>query len=116
MGELIVGKTFKKVSFDSITGKLVENEYTVSGRKIPFDEIRKLVYEEHKAKGILKPVEGNILNRYLIIWGDHASVLIFGFLLYTIKVLYSENIFMTDEEYKKSSGKALDVQSFVEKP
>lgn len=37
-------------------------------------------------------------------------------MLYTVKVIYSEAIFYTDDEYYKKSGKKLNVQSVVEQP
>ena len=58
----------------------------------------------------------NQLNRHLIIWGDHSSLLSHGFLLYTIKCLYDSSIFYTDKEMLDRCKKVVDVQSLVERP
>ena len=51
-----------------------------------------------------------------MIWGDHSSLMSKGFLVYTVKVLYTKRLFVTDSEYKTTTGKTADVQSLVEQP
>ena len=55
-------------------------------------------------------------NRFLLTWGDHTSMLSSGYLLYTVKVIYSDDIFYTDKEMREIFGKSIDVQSKVEQP
>lgn len=64
--------------------------------------------------GILRPATE--YTRFLAIWGDHASILNSGYLLYTVKVIYSTDIFFTDEEMTSKINKKLNVQSLVEQP
>lgn len=39
-----------------------------------------------------------------------------GFLLYTVKVIYSDHIFFTDKEVRDNFGKIMNVQSLVGQP
>ena len=113
LGELIEPKEFKKYVIDS-NSKISESTYMVSGRKIPLHIIRKNIYEEHSKLGILRSAP--TINRFLILWADHAEVLGSGTLLLTVKVIYSKDIFYTDEEIEEATGKILDVQQVVERP
>lgn len=56
------------------------------------------------------------MNRYLAIWGDHSSILNSGYLLYTVKVIYTKDTFFTDEEMWDKFKKRINVQSIVEQP
>ena len=47
---------------------------------------------------------------------SHSSILNSGYMLYTVKVLYSKTIFFTDEEYYVKFGRRLNIQSVVEQP
>ena len=113
LGDLIEPKTYKKYALDA-NGKITELSYTVAGRKIPLNVIRENLYKEHVKLGIIRPTK--IINRNLIVWADHASVLSYGFLLITIKVIYSKTLFYTDLEMKELTGKTHDVQKLVETP
>ena len=55
-------------------------------------------------------------TRHFVVWGDHSSLLNNGFMLYTTKVLYSKDVFYTDDENFKATGKRVNVQSVVEQP
>ena len=52
----------------------------------------------------------------MLTWGDHTSMLSSGYLLYTVKVIYSEDIFYTDQEMLEMFSKTVNVQSLVEQP
>ena len=62
----------------------------------------------------MKPA--TVYKRNFILWADHSSILSNGFLFYTTKVIYSKDLFYTDNEYEELTGKRLDVQSIVEQP
>ena len=64
--------------------------------------------------GVLR--SANCFKRFLIVWGDHSSILSHGVLLYTVKAIYSTTIFYTDDEMLKNFGVVMDVQSVVEQP
>ena len=51
LGELIEPKTYIRVKLEE--GKLVKETFQVHGRKLPLDEIRLRIFNEHKALGIL---------------------------------------------------------------
>ena len=57
-----------------------------------------------------------VYDRNFVVWGDHSSLLSNGFIVYTVKVLYTDKVFLTDEEYHLKTGKKVDVQSKVEQP
>ena len=63
---------------------------------------------------ILKPAQS--YKRLLSIRGDHSSILSSGYLLYTVKVIYSKDIFYTDDEMFAMFNKKINVQSVVEQP
>ena len=91
LGTLIVPKKYTKYEVDK-QGKISESEYTVSGRKIELEIIRKKMFEEHESLGIIRPTENNVLTRHLIVWADHASVLNSGHLLITVKCVYTPSL------------------------
>ena len=64
--------------------------------------------------GILRPAA--TYKRNFVVWGDHSSILNSGYMLYTAKVIFSETIFYTDEEYFVKFGRKLNIQSVVEQP
>ena len=70
--------------------------------------------QKKKNSGLLKPLKK--FERNSIVWGDHSSILSTGFLFYTTKVIYDSALFLTDEEYFKSTGRRGDVQSMVAQP
>ena len=55
-------------------------------------------------------------RRNLIVWGDHSSLLSSGVLVYTVKVIFSKRIFLTNKEVLEKTGKTINVQSLVEQP
>lgn len=55
-------------------------------------------------------------TRHLQIWHDHSTLANTGHIIFTVNCLYDPAIYMTDEEYKKASGKVANVQKEVEKP
>ena len=55
-------------------------------------------------------------QRFFMNWGDYSSLLSSGVLVYTVKVIYCQKIFYTDQEVLQKTGKAVDVQSLVEQP
>ena len=55
-------------------------------------------------------------NRHLMIWHDNSTVANHGYLVCLVSVLYDPAVFLTNEEYKAKAGKAVDVQTAVEKP
>ena len=55
-------------------------------------------------------------ERNFVLWADHSSILSAGFLFFTTKVIYSSDIFYTNDEFEQITGKKLDVQSVVEQP
>lgn len=73
-----------------------------------------LFFIQKKNSGLLKPLKK--FERNSIVWGDHSSILSTGFLFYTTKVIYDSALFLTDEEYFKSTGRRGDVQSMVAQP
>ena len=115
LGDLIQPKTYEKFQLDK-NGNIITSSYTVSGRKIPLNMIRRNIYEEHNKLRIIRPQLDNTLNRNFIVWADHASVLNSGFLLYTTKVICSKDIFYTDDEMKSITGNTVDVEKLVEQP
>ena len=114
LGELIEPKEYKKFILNT-DGKINEVTYTISGRKIPLVDIRRKLYNDHLKLGILRSDTGHV-HRNLILWADHAAVLNCGFLLLTIKVIYSNRNFLTDEEMKAKYGRDVNVQQLVESP
>ena len=116
LGDLIIPKTFKKFCIDQSNGKIVEKEYTICGRKIPMDNIRKKLFEKHKKLQIIRETNDNIIRRCILTWADHSSVLNSGNLLITLRVCYSDKLFYTDEEMLTRTGKVIDVQELVESP
>lgn len=114
LGELIEPKSFWKYTTTS-DGKIEKVQFTVAGRKIPMREIQKRMYQYHKETGVLRENLTEV-NRFLITWADHASVLNLGYLLFTVKTLYTPSIFYTDEEMQARTGIAADVQKIVETP
>ena len=64
--------------------------------------------------GIMKP--SSSYKRNFMIWGDHSSILNSGYMLYTIKVIFSKSIFYTDQEFFAKSGRHMNIQSIVEQP
>ena len=55
-------------------------------------------------------------QRSMIVWGDHSSLLSSGVLVYTVIILYSKRIFLTNEEVLAKTGRKINVQSLVEQP
>ena len=50
LGELVEPKSFEK--FVLVDGEIVKRTFTIHARRIPFKDIRKKIFEEHKKKGI----------------------------------------------------------------
>lgn len=113
LGELIVPKTYKKVQV--LNGVICEKEYQIFGRRIDLREIRKKIYIEHQKLGILRN-DKNKITRFLILWADHAAILSSGYLLLTVKVLYENETFLSNNEVFLKLGRRYDVQKLVEKP
>lgn len=55
-------------------------------------------------------------NRHLMIWHDNSTVANHGFLVCLVSVMYDHAIFLTNEEFKRKTGKTVEVQTVVEKP
>ena len=53
LGEAVVPRQYKKLVID-FNGTLVEEEFTVSGRKIPLLEIRKRLLWKHEKEGLIR--------------------------------------------------------------
>lgn len=115
LGELIIPKTFKKFVMDT-NGNIQESKYTICGRKIPIDVLRTCIYEKHNKYGIMRPTNGAVLNRSILVWTDHASILNVGHLLITTHVVYNPRIFYTDHEILEKTGKEIDIQEVVKSP
>ena len=54
-------------------------------------------------------------QRNMIVWGDHSSLLS-RVLIYTVKIIYSKQIFLTNDEVLAKTGRKINVQSLVEQP
>ena len=115
LGDLIEPKKYKKFTLDN-TGQINEVEYSVSGRKIPLNTIRKKLYDDHQKLGIMRDIKDHQVKRHLLLWADHSSLLNAGYLLFTVRVIYSSKMFFTDEEMFERTQKHYDVQSMVETP
>ena len=76
--------------------------------------IRERVAKDHIALGILRPASN--FDRYFAHWADHSTILNHGYLLLTVKVLYTSDIFFTNEEMKVMKGGKWNVQEIVERP
>ena len=61
LGRLIDPKTFTKLVLKD--GKVVSEEFTISGRKIPMREVRRELTEEHTKSCLLR--DSSLLNRYV---------------------------------------------------
>ena len=55
-------------------------------------------------------------KRNMIVWGDHSSLLSSGVSIYTVKIIYSKQIFLTNDEVLAKTGRKINVQSLVEQP
>ena len=57
-------------------------------------------------------------TRRLVLWHDHSSILSHGYLLMTIHTLYDPAVYMSTEEYCKSTKSVCErtVQELVEEP
>ena len=55
-------------------------------------------------------------TRHLQIWHDHSTLANTGHIIFTVNCLYDPAIYMTDKEYKDTTGKVVDVQTEIEKP
>ncbi|XP_057308110.1 uncharacterized protein LOC130645997 [Hydractinia symbiolongicarpus] len=113
LGSLVEPKKYKKAVIKN--GVIFNEEFTVSGRCIPLSDIRRKIFEEHQSLGIMRNPKG-ALTRYFILWSDHASLLSAGHLLLTVKVVYDDKLFYTDEEMYAKTGICHDVQELVERP
>ena len=51
IGELIQPKTYVRIKLEK--GQLIKEVVEIHGRKLPLDEIRKRIFEEHKSLGIV---------------------------------------------------------------
>ena len=64
--------------------------------------------------GLLRPLKE--YYRCFATWGDHTSMLGSGYPLYTVKTLYSKDIYYTDKEMLDKFNRTVNVQSLVEQP
>lgn len=110
LGSLIEPKKYKKIVMKN--GQISIEEFTVSGRCISMSEIRKKIFLEHEQMGILRN-KNSTLTRYFILWSDHASILNAGHLLLTVKVVYDDEIFYTDEEMFAKTGNTQIVVLYI---
>ena len=114
LGRLISPKTFSKLIIDKDTNEIRSETFTTSGRKIPLREIREKINNDHFKLGILRP--NKILHRHLSVWCDHSTILSHGYLLLTVRPIFSKDIYFTNSEMEKSKGGSWNVQEIVEKP
>ena len=114
LGRLISPKTFSKLVIDKETNEIRSETFITSGRKIPIREIREKINEDHFKLGILRP--SPILHRNLSVWADHSTILSHGYLLLTVKPIYSKDVYLTNKEMEESKGGSWNVQELVEKP
>jgi len=112
-GDRIVPKTKTKLKVSDET--ISEKSFTIEGRRIDMKKIRERIYHQHLQMGILR-TESSEINRFLILWADHACILNSGYLLLTVKVLYENNTFLSDKEMLDKFGRNCDVQQLVESP
>lgn len=56
LGEIIIPRRYRKLMLHP-DGTLKEEYFTVSGRKIPLLDIRKLLLEEHEKEGLLETIQ-----------------------------------------------------------
>ena len=103
---------YKKVTL-SESGDAQESLFTVSGRKIPLKTILERLSEKHLRMGIMR--KGNI-KRYLLVWCDHASILNHGYLLLTVKSIYTTETYYSNKEMKDLFQVFINVQEIVESP
>ena len=114
LGELIEPKKFTKMILDQ-SNNIIEEEYVIYGRKIPLNTIRRNVYHKHMKLGIMRENISHVKRNFLI-WADHSTLMNGGYLLFTVRILYSKKIFLTDEEYFNKYKRVANVQSLVETP
>ncbi|KAI8516476.1 AP-5 complex subunit zeta-1 [Branchiostoma belcheri] len=128
MGELIVPQTHTKVTLKD--GKVIEEEVTTAGRKIPLNEIQEKLLKKHVEDGFLRPQENyDIMDETTVtrlleeinenndtLWLDHSTILNTGYLLVTVHTLYDPAVYYTAKELEEQGRGQVDIQSEVEKP
>ena len=55
-------------------------------------------------------------SRHLLVWLDNSTVANHGYLVCLITCLYDRVVFLTDEEYKEKTGRAVNIQKVIEQP
>ena len=113
IGTLIEPKRFTKHIIDK-NGEIKETEYQVCGRKIPLNTIRERMLKHHQQLGIMRNLPK--IKRHLVFWADHSCILNTGYLLFTVRLIYNEEIYFTDKEIFQQKGLVYDVQEIVESP
>ena len=127
-------------------------EFTIDGRKIPLEEIRRKTLKEHEpymrehpdsyyesltlpqlidrlsklheynknetltAEELRQKLKEIEQTRHIVLWHDNSTVANHGYLVCLAAILYDPTIFLTNEEYKRKTGKTVDIQTIVEKP
>ena len=112
MGDLIELKSYTKFILGN-DGKLLEEVFTTSGRKIPLKELLSSLLLKHQNMGLMK---SQAKKRYLLMWADHSCIMNNKHLLFTVKPIYSQKLYHTDEEMEELTLKKTDVQRLVEQP
>ena len=110
LSELILPEPFTKYCVNN-DGNITQKHYTVDGRKILLNKITEKMFLKHLQLGIMKPIE-----RCLLTWIGHAALLNRGYLMATVRVMYTPEIFYTDKEMEIREGRKMNVQEIVEHP
>ena len=56
-------------------------------------------------------------TRNLLFWHDHARILGAGYILVTVSIVYDPFVFLSDDEYKRKTGKHIsNLQELIEQP
>ena len=120
LGDLIEPKTFKKLVYGEDGPE--EIDFTVCGRKIPLIDIRNQLNEKHSDMGIFRKQIDNEtrlnlnITRYLSVWSDHSSILNHGYLVLTVKPIFTTDTYYSSKEMKELFGIHVNVPEVVETP
>ena len=57
------------------------------------------------------------MNTSLALWHDHSTILLTGYILFAVWVIYDSAVFLTSQEYAQKCGKKVsDLQETIEEP
>lgn len=94
--------------YESMTDKEVEERLKELGE---LDRYQHLNCRDRKAQ--LKQLER---MRHIFVWHDTSTVANHGYMVCLVSCLYDPAFYLTDEEYKAKTGKAINIQRVIEQP